>query len=219
MVLFFIYLFALGYFGWLHLYWWQSLRSNIKKGINKSQEISWLAGKSKFDFSKQNSFFCSSDENERNFTMSNWIYSILFLINTNNDNLKRRKGKQFQLCFVIFLWGIIRMTSHCSVWFYAEMRKYVIFEFDFAWVPQRIYNYLIPHCKEERPKFNNKNIRLKKNIFLPFSVARIQNLNRVSWKTADLYDVYAFLQSSKHHGIALKISFRFHDWNPCRIWF
>ena len=85
-----------------------------RRAVNKLQEISWLAGKSKFDFSKQNSFFCSSDKNERNFTMSNWIYSIL--INTNNDNLKRRKGKQFQLYFVVFLWGIIRMTFHCSVW-------------------------------------------------------------------------------------------------------
>ena len=165
--------------------------------------------------------------------MSNWICSILFLINTKNDNLKRRKGKQFQLCFVIFLWGIIMMTLHCSVWkeswsrqighlatmrFYAEMRKYVIFEFDFAWFPQGIYNYLIPHCKEKKPKFNNKDIRLKKKIFLPFSVACIQNLNRVSRKTADLYDVYAFLQSSKHHGIAMKISCRLHDWNPCKIW-
>ena len=115
--------------------------------------------------------------------MSNWICSILFLINTKNDNLKRRKGKHFQLCFVIFLWGIIRMTFHCSVWketwscqtgnlaamrFYAEMRKYVIFEFDFAWVPQQIYNYLISHCKEKRPKFNNKEIRFKKINILTF---------------------------------------------------
>ena len=115
--------------------------------------------------------------------MSNWICSILFLINTKNDNLKRRKGKQFQLCFVIFLWGIIRMTLHCRVWkeswsrqighlatmrFYAEMRKYVIFEFDFAWFPQGIYNYLIPHCKEKKPKFNNKDIRLKKKNILTF---------------------------------------------------
>ena len=165
--------------------------------------------------------------------MSNWICSILFWINTKNDNLKRRKGKHFQLCFIIFLWGIIRMTFHCSVWketwscqignlatmrFYAGMRKYVIFEFDFAWVPQRIYNYLIPHCKEKRPKFNNKDISFKKNKY-SFSVAWIQNLNRISRKTADLYDVYAFLQSSKHHGIALKISCRLHDWNPCKIWF
>ena len=55
--------------------------------------------------------------------------------------------------------------------FYAEMQKYVIFEFDFAWVPQITYNYLISYYKEKRPKFNNKDIRLRKIKHSYFSIA------------------------------------------------
>ena len=56
--------------------------------------------------------------------------------------------------------------------FYTEMRKYVIFEFYFAWVPQLIYNYLISHYKEKVPKLNNKDIRFNiyTYIYLPFSI-------------------------------------------------
>ena len=43
-----------------------------------------------------------------------------------------------------------------------------MFEFDFAWVPQRTYNHLIPHCKKKRPKFNNKDIRFLKKHVLTF---------------------------------------------------
>ena len=74
--------------------------------------------------------------------------------------------------------------------FYAEMQKYVIFEFDFAWVPQRIYNYLILHCKGKRPKFNNNDILILKINILTFSSRLNSKLGSRKQKTADLSAEY-----------------------------